>query len=116
MDETHFLELIHDIKQQELSFELVSKWYEKHYGPDAIRYIHSILSIWTHYMEKHQLISMKEVIDQLDPRHWYYPAFVDLSQPQNEKFPYRVLAILLSKLRLTPYKQIPGFAEQYGLK
>jgi hypothetical protein len=111
--DTHFLELIYHWKQNAgaNTFKSVSDWYEKHYAMDAERHVYDILSILTNYMERNKLIHVSWLIKELKPGQWYYASFSDLTPEQNEKLEFRVLAMCLSKLRITEVVMIPGFRE-----
>jgi hypothetical protein len=110
-NDEHFLEMIHTAKQSDNTFKALDAWYDKHYGPDAHKHVYAVLSIWTHYMERNGFISISEMIDGLAPNKWYYAGFSDLSDEQNALLPYRVLAMYLSKVRLTEVNKIPGYRQ-----
>jgi hypothetical protein len=112
-NDTHFLELIRHWKQHpdDNTFRSVEAWYDRYYAPNALKHVYDVLCIWTHYMERHQLISMSRVIDELKPGQFYYPHFPDLTDEQNAQFGFRLLAIYLSQLRNTKVVNIPGYQE-----
>lgn len=109
----HILELIYASKQQShITFKKLDEWYNKYYLTcDSHRYINAIATILTRYIQMNNLATLERIVYELDPTKMWHSEFNDLSKELNEQYPYRLVAIYLSILRLTEVKKIPDLRE-----